>query len=229
MISALVPLTIIPSAFADYHEITVQPIPNSGSRIICGESLNVDCYAPNPITIDIGGKVIFSNTDAEPHFFTSGQIGDNEIGLDFDSGLLNPNEIFIWNPKVVGDFPYFCPIHPWMQGLIIVQSEPSDQEPQEKIEETSTALTTDVEKVNAEYDALEIDPEPKLTDEEPITEKQLCAPGTQLINGVCMAPIDTQLDSESNVSLEKMIIQVLHDFKKTIINVICESIIVLLC
>ena len=67
-----------------------------------------------------------------------------------------------------------------------------------------------------------------LTDEEPITEKQLCAPGTQLINGVCM-PNDTQLASEPNVSLEKIIIQVLYDFKKTIINVICESIIVLSC
>ncbi len=185
MFSAMVILTIIPSAFADYREIIIEPISNSSSMDICGESFGVDCYTPNPVIIDIGNKIIFSNTDSEPHFFTSGQISDNKIGIAFDSGLLDPNENFTWSPEIAGNFSYFCPIHPWMQGVINVVQEISENK-QEKI---SNIPTTDVEKVNSNSieldvqpisDTVEIDPEPEHVEEKPIIEKKECAPDTPL-------------------------------------------------
>lgn len=184
MISSIVILTIIPSAFADNREFIIEPISNSGSIDFCGESLGVDCYTTNPVTIDIGDIVIFSNTDSEPHFFTSGQIHDDKIGIAFDSGLLAPNEIFTWSPEVMGKFSYFCPIHPWMQGVINVVQETSEQDQEEILQ-----ATTDVEKVNSnliELDVqrmpaiVEIDPEPEFVGEKPIIEKKECAPGTHL-------------------------------------------------
>jgi len=193
IISAIVILTIIPSAFADNREIIIEPISNSGSKDVCGKSLGVDCYTPNLVTIDIGDIVIFSNTDSEPHFFTSGQISDDKIGIAFDSGLLDPNEIFTWSPEVAGKFSYFCPIHPWMQGVINVVQETSENE-QEKIPKIPTI---DVEKVDNNSvekvdnnsveidvqrmpDIVEIDPEPEFVGGKPIIEKKECAPGTPL-------------------------------------------------
>ncbi len=182
MISTIT-FTIIPSAFAVPDEITIKPIPNSGSIDICGEFFVVDCYTPNPVTIDIGSKIIFSNTDSEPHFFTSGQISDNEIGIVFDSGLLAPNEIFTWRPEIVGNFSYFCPIHPWMQGVINVEQKISAIEQEEPLPST----IPDEEIVNPNpvepdmptiSDVVEIDPEP--VDEKTITEMKVCTSGTQL-------------------------------------------------
>ncbi len=181
MILAMVTLTIIPSAFADSSKIIIEPILNSGSIDICGESLGIDCYTPNPVTANIGDLVIFSNTDSESHFFTSGQISDNKIGVVFDSGLLDSNKIFAWSPENVGKFSYFCPIHPWMQGMINVEQKTSEQE------ETPQATTTVAEKVNPNpieldvhsiLDAVEIDPEP--VDEKTITEMKVCTPETHL-------------------------------------------------
>lgn len=175
--------TIIPSVFAVPDAITIKPIPNSGLIDVCGESFGIDCYTPNPVTIDIGIKIIFSNTDTEPHFFTSGQISDNEIGIVFDSGLLAPNEIFTWSPEIVGNFSYFCPIHPWMQGMINVEQKISAIEQEETLPPTipdenlvnPNPIEPDIPSIP---DAVEIDPEP--VDEKTITEMKVCTPGTHL-------------------------------------------------
>jgi plastocyanin len=183
MFLTIISVTVIPFTFAEPHEITIKPIPNSGTRDVCGESLGVDCYTPNPITINVGDLLTFSNTDTEPHFFTSGKISDNEIGIIFDSGLLAQNKTFTWSPEIVGKFSYFCPIHPWMEGVINVVQEITDHEQ----EEIPKVLIPEVEKVNPNLieldekiipDAVEIDPEPELVDEKTITEMKGCSPST---------------------------------------------------
>ena len=35
---------------------------------------------------------------------------------------------FEWTPDTVGEIPYFCMVHPWMQGLIIVQEVGAEEE-----------------------------------------------------------------------------------------------------
>ena len=46
---------------------------------------------------------------------------DDIIGTEFNTGILAPGDSGEWIPENVGEFSYFDMIHPWMQGLIIVQ------------------------------------------------------------------------------------------------------------
>ena len=38
-----------------------------------------------------------------------------------DTSLIMTGAAFEWSPDTVGEYPYFCMVHPWMQGVIIVQ------------------------------------------------------------------------------------------------------------
>ncbi len=76
--------TMTPAAFAGNSEITVVPV--AGSKDVGCEDLD-GCYTPSIATIDVGGKVIFSNTDSVPHTFTGGNAYDGTSDK-FDSGLL---------------------------------------------------------------------------------------------------------------------------------------------
>jgi len=107
-------------AFADHHEVTITPVSGSGSGPGC-ELTDKGCYSPNDVTVYVGSLIIFSNTDSVKHTFTSGSPSDNEIGTEFNSGMLEPGAYAEWTPENVGEFPYFDMIHPWMQGTIIVQ------------------------------------------------------------------------------------------------------------
>ncbi len=126
-----------PAAFAQ-AEVTIEPLAGSKGLGICGGETGVECYIPGTVTVDVGGKVIFSNTDSDKHTFSSGTISDDIIGTVFDSGLVFPGDEEYWEPDTAGEFPYFCLIHPWMDGLIIVQEAGAVEETMEEevMEET---------------------------------------------------------------------------------------------
>ena len=112
-------ISMSPAAFADHHEITITPIAGSGFP---DSGCEVDgCYTPSTVTIGVGSVVIFSNTDNVAHTFSSGVPSDDIIGTEFNTGILAPGDSGEWIPENVGEFSYFDMIHPWMQGLIIVQ------------------------------------------------------------------------------------------------------------
>ena len=113
-------ISITPDAFADHHEITITPISGSGSGSGC-ELTDKGCYNPSTATVNVGGVVIFSNTDSVSHTFSSGVPSDDVIGTEFNSGMLAPGDSAEWIPQNIGEFSYFDMIHPWMQGTIIVQ------------------------------------------------------------------------------------------------------------
>ena len=63
-----------PPAFADHSEVTITTGPGNLSVPGC-EGINEDCYTPSTATVDVGGKVITTNTDsAGIHTFTAGTI-----------------------------------------------------------------------------------------------------------------------------------------------------------
>ncbi len=111
-------VAMTPAAFADHSEVTIVPAAGSGAPG-CEETAD-GCYIPGTATVDVGGVVIMSNTDSAAHTFTSGTPDGGPDGV-FDTSLLMVNNSFEWNPMTVGEQPYFCMVHPWMQGLIIVQ------------------------------------------------------------------------------------------------------------
>jgi plastocyanin len=69
----------------------------------------------------------WTNQDTLFHTVTSGVgISDGNKGRDFDSGLSGPNALtaqgatFKHTFDSVGQFPYFCQLHPAMIGNVIV-------------------------------------------------------------------------------------------------------------
>ena len=135
-------ISMSPASFADHSEVTITPISGSGSGSGC-ELTEDGCYNPSTATVDVGGVVIFSNTDGAAHTFSSGVPSDDIIGLEFDSGMLSAGDSAEWIPENVGEFPYFCMIHPWMDGLIIVQEV--EESHTEEVEESKVVTNLESE------------------------------------------------------------------------------------
>ena len=114
-----------PAAFADHSEVTITPAPGSGAPG-CEETAE-GCYIPKEATVDVGGKIIFSNTDTAAHTFTSGTSADGPSGA-FDSSLVMAASSYEWTATAAGEVPYFCMVHPWMIGLIVVQEAGADDQ-----------------------------------------------------------------------------------------------------
>ena len=67
-------VAITPAAFADHSEVTIST--TLGSNVPGCEETAEGCFIPKEATVDVGGKVIFSNTDTAAHTFTSGAATD---------------------------------------------------------------------------------------------------------------------------------------------------------
>ena len=117
LVAGIVAVTT-PAAFADHSEVTIEAAAGSGAPG-CEETAD-GCYIPSTATVDVGGVVIMSNPDTAAHTFTAGTPADGPSG-EFDTGLLMAQNSFEWSPETVGEVPYFCMVHPWMIGTIIVQ------------------------------------------------------------------------------------------------------------
>lgn len=70
-------------------------------------------YDPDPVTIQVGGKVIWLNQDSAPHTATA------EDG-SFDTGTLEEGKLKSETFKQAGTYPYVCEIHPSMHGTVEV-------------------------------------------------------------------------------------------------------------
>lgn len=92
-------------------------MPIKVSRPGCEETNS--CYLPSIITIKQGQQVTWSNEDVAFHTVTSG-LYDEPSDL-FDSGHLDPEQKFIVSFDEQGTFDYFCSLHPWMAGKVIVE------------------------------------------------------------------------------------------------------------
>jgi plastocyanin len=92
-------------------------MPTKVSRPGCEE---IDrCYIPSIITIDSGNQVTWVNEDSAFHSVTSGFYGA-QTNL-FDSGHLDPFESYTLDFEEKGTYDYFCTLHPWMKGQVIVE------------------------------------------------------------------------------------------------------------
>ena len=92
-------------------------MPVKAARPDCGP--NDECYIPSKITIKPGETVYWKNQDAAFHSVTSGFYDDPD-GL-FDSELLDPEDIFSYKFTEEGIYDYYCTLHPWMKGIVLVE------------------------------------------------------------------------------------------------------------
>jgi len=92
-------------------------IPTKVSRPGC--EINDNCYIPSQIVIKQGKQVTWINKDSAFHSVTSGFY---DVPSDlFDSGYLDPSESYTLTFDEVGTYDYFCTLHPWMKGQVIVE------------------------------------------------------------------------------------------------------------
>ncbi len=92
-------------------------MPTKVSRPGCEE--NDRCYIPSLIVIEKGKQVTWVNEDSAFHSVTSGYY-DDPTDL-FDSGHLDPFESYTLTFDEAGTYDYFCTLHPWMKGQVIVE------------------------------------------------------------------------------------------------------------
>lgn len=104
LLLALVTLTRMPEMFADPAAVPPSPV-----------QVTIDnfAYAPATVTIPLGTSVRWVNRDDIPH---------NVVSKDksFKSKVLDTHEEFTYTFSQPGTYSYFCSIHSWMAGKVIV-------------------------------------------------------------------------------------------------------------
>ena len=123
--------SMAPDAFADHAEVAIVTVDESGFSQTCAEAQGGSgCYVPVTATVDVGGVVTMTNTDPTGvHTFTSGTVDGFAPSPDgvFDTGVLMSGDAFEWVPEAAGEQPYYCMLHTWMIGTIIVQEAAAEE------------------------------------------------------------------------------------------------------
>ncbi len=114
-------IMVTPSAFAAHGEggmsATVENAAGSSTP-----GCEPDCFIPSTVVITVGGTVTWDNTDNAAHTSSSGTAADGPDGV-FDSSLIMAGGSYSHTFDTAGTFDYFCMVHPWMQGTVIVEAE----------------------------------------------------------------------------------------------------------
>lgn len=71
-------------------------------------------FQPSEIRVPVGSTVTWDNQDSVVHDVTA------RDGM-FDSGNLSRNETFSYTFEQTGTFEYYCTLHPYMEGKVIVE------------------------------------------------------------------------------------------------------------
>ena len=95
--------------------VTIEPVAGSGAP-----GCEPECYSPSTTTISAGGTVTFSNNDTAPHTATSGSAANGPDDV-WDSSLIMINSSYSVTLSDSGNYTYFCMVHPWMEGTVIVE------------------------------------------------------------------------------------------------------------
>jgi plastocyanin len=109
---------LVPSETSTSLDLISVNIPAETSEPGC--EIIKKCYIPNEVTIDVGYTIEWVNYDPEAHTVTSKTLDGGPSG-EFDSGLLSYGKKFSHTFDKSGEFYYFCTIHPWMNGFVIVE------------------------------------------------------------------------------------------------------------
>lgn len=92
-------------------------------------------YDPPQLFVTVGDTVTWYNDDKEGHTVTSGEgsgrfgwMSDNfgKANGIFDSGRFMPGESWSYTFEDSGTFSYYCTIHPWMEGILIIEKRIPD-------------------------------------------------------------------------------------------------------
>ena len=94
-------------------------------------------YDPQEVEVTKGSVIVWTNKDSVEHTVTSGTgFQDPDYGKLFDSGLLKQDEQFFLDTSEleVGDYTYFCTLHPVMVGKFTIVEGQEQAIEQEQVE-----------------------------------------------------------------------------------------------
>lgn len=90
-------------------------IPNGNAKVG-----NAGSYIPLSLEIQRGTTVIWLNDDNVGHTVQS-QDGHGNVIPKFNSNILKTGERFAYKFDESGDHHYFCTLHPWRVGVVLVK------------------------------------------------------------------------------------------------------------
>ena len=117
-------VTSIPPKQTAVNEIDIATGAGGSANAAC-VSTN-DCFYPNPLIVLLGATVTWKNTDNVMHAICSGHANDPQCGPVFEDDSLKPGETFQFTFQNSGTYNYYCSIHPWMTGQVIVKGNVSN-------------------------------------------------------------------------------------------------------
>ena len=131
---AILVIGILPLISAAYAEDYIVDVPYGAFNPELNTPAEV-WYDPPVISVTVGDSITWYNDDREGHTVTSGEgsgrfgwMSDNFGTPDggFDSGRFMPGESWSIKFEESGTFSYYCTIHPWMEGVVIVEKNIPD-------------------------------------------------------------------------------------------------------
>jgi len=101
-------------------------------------------YSPDSITLVIGlnSTVTWTNDDSSVHTVTSSTVPAG--AASFDSGYVSPGDTFTQTFTVAGTYQYYCSVHSWMTGTIIVKAATVPEFPSAYVASTLFAVMASV-------------------------------------------------------------------------------------
>ncbi|MXY60612.1 MAG: BspA family leucine-rich repeat surface protein [Cenarchaeum sp. SB0665_bin_23] len=121
-LAAVVLMTTSTVAFAEQFEVI-----NTEGSSVPGCQVTNSCFIPHTLTISVGDEVIWKNADVATHTVTSGTQRGGPDGV-FNVSPFFPEDAFSHIFDEPGEYPYYCLVHPWMKGLVIVQDAMADDD-----------------------------------------------------------------------------------------------------
>ena len=116
---ALITIPLSPDAFAQIrYDVNIPTGAASPDAPYFWQS-EKDGATSGDIEIVTGDTIIWKNADTAAHTVTSGTPVDGPDNI-FDSGFFQPGKSFSYTFTQVGNYPYYCLLHPWMDGVVTV-------------------------------------------------------------------------------------------------------------
>lgn len=104
-------------AEAEGEEVESETAPSGQARKAEKVEIAEFAYSPDPVVVQVGGKVTWKNNDNPPHTATA------KDG-SFDTGIIKTGKTKSVTFKEVGTFAYYCTVHPFMHGTVeVVEKE----------------------------------------------------------------------------------------------------------
>lgn len=101
-------------SLTNFVEAQNHPQLTNATILLDSTNLSDKAYQPNPIKIPVWGSVSWTNDDRIAHSVTATE-------GEFDSAVMQPDEVFEHTFDKIGGFEYYCMLHPSMVGHVVIR------------------------------------------------------------------------------------------------------------